>query len=312
MIKKMNKKGDGDPLSLQQVLFKAAEIAVGAFIIIVVITLLISSVRNSHSQQVSRDFASTLQTISAYPYTTYFVYTADLSDGAITIREDNVRVDLKRGSYTAPLRIPREVNVQEKHFYNPSAVPIISHGKEIFFSDENTAQITCETLYTLPFKTTFFIEYDATNQEQQTMLNQLKAGIERIHDIYARANTNHKLNIDDRYRENAQQIKISFEEDASLKLVYDAAKKEHEMFACFARLKFTNKPLSDISFFSTQFKETNTIELRLPNIDRLREYITSEEYTEQRSETNIRTETDLIDVYSRTIYEILLKIVQDK
>lgn len=298
------KKGDAG-LSTQQVLFYAAELAISAIIIILALQLMFSTVRGSEAQLVARDFVNTIQTMLSYPYAIYFLYPANLSTGSIDITKDNVRVYMNRGSFTAPLKLSRRMTIEETYFLNPKTLPIISFRDKIMFDNQEATELLCEKLYKLPRGQKFTIIYETNTIEEQKKANHLQTGLNILN-----PETNTKFKILEREDLNSQRIKISFGKEDTTTIVHDASKKEQEMFFCYARKKLSTPQKLGISPLTTEYTETETIQIILPSTDHLNQYLIKEEFKEHRQKNNIKTDIDLMQTYSIMIHEILKKIVE--
>jgi len=306
------KRGDAG-LSMQQLLFALAEILIGIFLMILLLNMVISGSRNAEATLIATDFTTTLRTISSYPYAVYFAHTTNLSQGAINIKQDTIRVDILKGTHTAPLKIVKGITIQEKNFFNPKNIPIISLNNKIVFTDQEIQEMICKKLYKYPTQKTFTIIYEEQNQEEKQKLNQLKEGINLLQSRDAQK-PEHHIKITDKEEPNSQIIKITMnKENNNTIITYNLVIHEHETFACYMKHAFENEKHKEIS--NTQIiqkPETNTIEIQLPSNEHLNNYLTKKEYEEHRITTNVRTQTDLMQNYAIMIYYTLLEIVETK
>ena len=312
MIKKIKgKKGEGDAgLSIQQVLFYASEIAIGALIIILSLQLIFASVRNSEATLVAKDFTTTLQTISSYPYAIYFSYTGDLSQGAIQIRENTIRADLAKGTHTAPLNVIRGIKIQEKDFFNPKHIPIISLRDKIMFTEDEVQEMICEKSYKFPPKQKFRLIYDEKNADEREKLKMLQDGINLLYqqDVDTKRNNIILINYED---ENAQELRISFNQDTNqTTIIYNNIINEHEAFSCYAKNIFSNNNYKEISQLYIIGTDTEKIEIKLPSVNHLQEFITHSKFEEKRQITRLNTNTALMQNYAIMIYYTLKETVE--
>ncbi len=308
----MNKKAEGDAgLSIQQVLFYAAELAVGALIILLVLQLVFFSVRDAEAQVIARDFAATLKTMSVYPYTSYFFYPADLSAGSINIYEDRVRVNMDKGSHTAPLNLARGITVQERNFLNPQSIPIIKFGNEFFFSGEGLSEMNCDKTYKLQRGQNFFINYESESEQERQKLDELKKGIELIHSVERQRDSN-RFQILNREGPDTIKITISFNTEEHNLLVFESSKKEHEGFACYLREEFLKKDIANKPTLFSDFKESEDLELRIPSVNHLNNYLSNETFKEHREQKGTDSTTELMQTYAKAIYDALTKTIREQ
>jgi hypothetical protein len=312
MMKKMiclnGKKGDAG-LSFQQLLFALAEMLIGAFLILLLLQLVLSGSKNAEATIIATDISTTMRTASSYPYPIYLSHTSDLSKGAINIKQDSIRVDISKGTYTMPLRVIRGITIQEKNFFNPLSIPIISMRDKIFFSDEGVQIMICEKLYKFPAGKKFTILYEDQNIEEKQKLNQLQDGINLLYSVDEKKNQIKIINHED---EDSQKIKISFNQDNNrTTIIHNKLEHEHETFVCYMKNAFSNENYKEISQVQIiNQPETKILEIQLPSNNYLNNYLTNQEFEEHRKKTNVRSQTDLMQNYAIMIYYALLEIVE--
>lgn len=302
------KKADSG-IILQKLMFYGAELFLIALIILSTIYLINNTTKNNEAKLIAQDLSALIKTSSSYPYVSYVSYSANISDGSISIQEDRIRVSTKRGISTAPLKLIKDMQIEEKFFVNPQGIPIITLRNQILFSGEELNEMICEQLRKYNYNKEFKIIYEHKNREEQQKLEQLKQGMMLIYG----QNTDLKINkiiITETETENTQKIKISFNEENETKIIYNPVHEEQETFICYIKNTLAELIKEEYSSLIIETEEIDTIQIQLPSNQHINNFLIKTEHEETRKNLNIRSQTDIMQKYAIYIYETLERITQ--
>jgi len=194
-------KGKKGQRGSQQLLFYAAELIVGAFILYIAITLGMSLMSEKPQEIIAQDLGYTLMSVAASPSNMYFAYQPDTRGYRITIRRDNkVQVELgKEGKAEFNFYLLKNILIDPAILNNIKSIPITFKDKLISFQtlDQSDKENICNTMPASfnPIQNYVSIKYPASiTKDEKAFLNSVKTYLETKSKLDSKKN---KFSIED-------------------------------------------------------------------------------------------------------------------